>query len=266
VAWQPPSAGRRRIEPLLVTSVVLAAAAAGQTCVALDGGQAALPHHFGVVGSIAQDRTAIGHGFSGVQIAPMWVLTAAHVAPQPGAIYANEFGVSGVSEVLTFATRVPTISPVPGALRDDLALVHLSSPIRSPYFPRLADEDRRPHAQWPAAVATLVSNNPSLSQRRYGASPIELTPPVPVYGLALSVADDVRLVAGDSGSPMFMGHLADTDGSSVLIGIASAQASLPSGKHLGVYTRVGAYRHQLDRAVQVSGEHLRWTELAPTGR
>jgi len=254
------AAGRCLRSQSRALTFVLAAIVIGQTCLALEGGQPAAPHHFGVVGSIARDRTVIGVGFSGVQIAPMWVLTAAHVAPPAGAIFANDYGMSGITEVQTFPTRAPTVSPVPGALRDDLALVHLASPIHSPYFPRLADEGYLPYTHWMSSVATLVSNNPSLSRRRYGASPVQLTPRVPGYDFALSIANDVRIIGGDSGSPMFAGRLTDTDGSSVLLGVATSQVSISSGQHIGVYTRVGAYRELLDRAVQASGEHLRWAD------
>jgi hypothetical protein len=262
--WQPKPLDSKR--PSASRSVRTAAAAAAATlaldCVALEGGQAAAPLHFGVVGSIAPSRNAIGYGFPGVQIAPMWVLTAAHVAPPAGAIFANDYGMSGVSEVLILSTRAPTVSPVPGALRDDLALVRLASSILSPYFPRLADEDYLPHGPWLINQATLVSNNPSLKRRRYGVAAIELTPPVPGYSFALSVTDSVRIVSGDSGSPMFLGRLSDTDAFSILVGIASAQTSMPSGRHLGVYTRVGPYRELLDQAVQASGERLRWAEAS----
>ena len=247
----------------LVRGVCVAAAIAlGPTCLALEGGQPASPRHFGVVGSIAPSRSAIGSGFTAIQIAPKWVLTAAHVAPQPGAIFVNDYGMSGVSEVLLFSNRVPTVSPVPGALRDDLVLLRLASPISSPYFPQLADEATLRHGRWQVGVATLVSNNPTLKSRRFGAAAIELTSSVPGYSFALSIAPDVRIVVGDSGSAMFLGRLSDTDASSVLIGIASAQASSPTGQQVGVYTRVGAYRELLDQAVQASGEHLSWTKAS----
>jgi len=231
---------------------------------ALEGGQAAAPRHFGVVGTIAATRAQIGHGFPAVQIAPSWVLTAAHVAPPAGAVFADEFGISGISDVLTFPTQVPTVSPVPGALRDDLALVHLAKAIPGPAFPRLADEAFLPRAPLPAGFATMVSNNPSLNRRRYGYASLQVPGPVAGYGLALCTsgadADSAYLARGDSGSPVFAGRLRDTNDLSILIGIASAQASAFSGTHMNVYTRVGPYRRLLDRAVEASGEHLRWTE------
>jgi hypothetical protein len=245
--------------PLALLAFSLAAGPAA----ALDGGQPAAPRHFGVVGSIAPSRASIGQGFSAVQIAPRWVLTAAHVAPQPGAIFADDFGISGVAEVLPLTTRAPTVSPIPGAMRDDLTLVRLAAPIQCPYFPLLADEGLLPRGRWLAAVATLVSNNPGLNHRRFGASAIELMPRVPGYSFAVSASDVVRLVAGDSGSAMFLGRLSDTDASSVLLGIASSQMTLGSA-HGGVYTRVGAYRSLLDQAVQASGERLRWGESPPS--
>jgi len=248
---------RRFAGPLMTALAALASTGA-----ALEGGQAAAPRHFGIVGSISATRSDIGHGFSGVQIAPTWVLTAAHVAPTAGAIFANDFGISGITSVQTFPTRVPTRAPLPGALRDDLALVHLAAPIRCPYFPRLADETAIPYGPGQALLATLVSNNPALNRRRFGAVSIESALPVPGYSFAVSSGNDIAVAAGDSGSPMFLGHISDTDATSVLVGIASAQASRPSGQPLGIYTRVGAYRYQIDQAVQASGEHVQWTETS----
>jgi hypothetical protein len=228
-------------------------------CPALEGGEPAALHHFGVVGTIARDRKEIGSGFSAVQIAPRWVLTAAHVAPQVGAIFANDYGMSGVTEVLTFSSRVPTIPPLQGALRDDLVLIRLASAIRSPYFPHLADENYLPHGPWSTETATLVSNNPTLKHRRFVTAAIRVIPPVPGYNFALSVPGGARIVGGDSGSAMFMDRLSDTDATSVLIGIASAQGSASPAQQIAVYTLVGAYRDLLDQAVEASGEHLRWT-------
>jgi hypothetical protein len=62
---------------------------------------------------------------------------------------------------------------------------------------------------------------------------------------------------------MFLGHISDTDAFSVLLGIASSQMAFGSA-HMGVYTRVGAYRPLLDQAVQASGERLRWGESPPS--
>jgi hypothetical protein len=253
--------GKRHLSVCAATFIAFGLAA--RTAAALDGGQSAAPRHFGVVGSIASSRASIGQGFSAVQIAPRWVLTASHVAPQPGAIFADDFGISGVAEVLPLATRAPTVSPIPGAMRDDLVLVRLAAPIQCPYYPQLADEALLPHGPWLAGFATLVSNNPALNHRRFGASAIELTGRIPGYSFAVSVSDTLRLVSGDSGSAMFLGRLSDTDASSVLLGIASSQLASTSGAHMGVYTRVGAYRPLLDQAVFISGEHLRWAESLP---
>ncbi len=226
--------------------------------VALEGGQAAAPHHFGVIGAIAASRSQIGHGFPAVQIAPHWVLTAAHVAPAKGAIFADDCGISGVAEVRTFEHRVPTQSPVPGAPRDDIALVRLSAAIHCPYYPRLAGEELLPRPPRAAGMATLVSGNPDLAHRRFGFATVEVTPPVPGFNFALALSQDVGMVSGDSGSALFVGRLTDANGDSILLGIASAESSSPNGRHLGVYTRIGAYRSLLDEAVQASGEDLNW--------
>ena len=71
------------------------------------------------------------------------------------------------------------------------------------------------------------------------------------------------LVSGDSGSPLFLGRLGDTDRESVVAGVATAQTRNPTGLALGIYTRVGPYRALLDAAVEASGEKLRWYATPP---
>jgi len=230
---------------------------------ALEGGRVAAARQFGIVGTIAASRSQIGRGFPAVQIAPSWVLTAAHVAPSSGAIFANAYGIAGISAVMTFPTKAPTVSPIPGAPRDDLALVHLAKAIQGPYFPRLADEGLLPRAPFAAGAATLVSNNPSLNRRRYGFATVEVPAPAIGYSLAMCTAgadaDGAYLVQGDSGSPLFLGRIHDADDSTILAGIASGRLIDPSGAHLSIYTRVGPYRQLLDKAVEGSGEKIRWT-------
>lgn len=245
-------------------AVVLAGAAS-----ALDGGSKAPHGHFGVVGSFAPTRSALGSGFSGVQIAPRWVLTAAHVAPAVGAIFVNDYGMSGVAEVLTFPLKVPTQTPLVGALRDDLALVRLAVPIASPYFPRLADDVSLPGPGSLSAKAysgfqtTLVSNNPSIGARRFGSARFEGLFRAPGYDFLLVVGDSVALVGGDSGSPAFLGRLNDADGESVVAGVATGQSKATNGAALGIYTRAGPYRRLLDAAVEASGERVRWYAARP---
>ncbi len=251
------------LTPLAALIAFLASSIFAVGVQALEGGLPAPPMHFGLLGTIAVPGSKIGQGFSAIQIAPTWALTAAHVAPPVGAIFANDYGMSVISEVLTFTTRVPTIAPIPGAIRDDIALLHLAKAITSPYLPRLADENFLPREPLSAGLGTLVSNNPGLNRRRFGVAPMRVTANVPGFALAIATAganaDAVRLVSGDSGSAIFVGHLLNTDASSVLLGIASAQATTPSGLHLAIFTRIGAYRTLLDKAVGASGEQLRWT-------
>jgi hypothetical protein len=251
-------------------AALLALAAFAHAAPALEAGLKSPPKHFGVVGSFALTRAALGSGFTGVQIAPKWVLTAAHAAPPVGAIFVDDFGMSGVAEVLTFPSKVPTQTPLAGALRDDLALVRLAAPIPSPYFPRLADDSALPGqgaltaAAYSSIRTTLVSNNPSMTARRFGLAHFHELLRAPGYDFLLVASDKVALVAGDSGSPIFLGQLNDTDQHSVLAGVATAQSKSSTGSSLGIYTRVGPYRALLDAAVQASGEKLRWYAAPPT--
>jgi hypothetical protein len=231
---------------------------------ALEGGQKAPHGRFAVVGSFAPTRSALGSGFSGVQIAPKWALTAAHAAPAVGAIFVDDCGMSGVAEVLTFPFKVPSQTPVAGALRDDLALVRLAAPIECPYFPQLADDTALPGpgpltaAANTGIVTTLVSNNPSIAARRFGVAQFQGVYRAPGFDFLVVASGTVALVVGDSGSPLFLGKQNDTNGASILAGVATAQARTSGGVSLGIYTRVGPYRGLLDAAVQASGEKLHW--------
>ncbi len=232
---------------------------------ALEGGLSAPLHHFGIVGAIASSREHIGRGFSAVQVAPHWVLTAAHVAPAPGAIFANDFGVSGIAEVIPFATPGAGAPPIAGALRDDLVLVRLSRPIACQYYPMVAESDFLPkNANLPAGVVTLVANNPDLAHRRFGLADLVLLPQTPAFDLALASyqagASAVRVVSGDSGSPMFFGRLWDTDAHAVLLGVASSRSLAPGDTGFGVYTLIGPYRGLIDQAVEASGERVHWSD------
>jgi hypothetical protein len=254
----------RALATLIMLALLPARPAAG-----LEAGSRSLPKHFGVVGSFALTRAELGSGFTGVQVAPRWVLTAAHAAPPVGSIFVDDFGMSGVAAVLTFPSKAPSQAPLTGALRDDLALVRLSAPIASPYFPRLADDTALPRqgalmaAAYSTLQTTLVSNNPSMAARRFGPAHFQGLLRAPGYDFLLVTSDKVGLVGGDSGSPAFLGQLNDTDRESVLAGVATAQGKRGPGASLGIYTRVGPYRALLDAAVEASGEKLRWYAAPP---
>ena len=248
---------------------IVGCALCAQTALALEGGEKSPHGHFRVVGSFALDRSSIGSGFSGVQIAPKWVLTAAHAAPPVGAIFVDDCGMAGVAEVLTFPMKVPAQTPLPGALHDDLALVRLAAPVPCPYFPRLAEDSALPPPGIFVAIgqsgggATLVSNSPSMAAQRFGFARVEGVFRAPGYDFVVVASKEVALIAGDSGSPLFLGRVADTDRESVVAGVATGQTRNGAGLALGVYTRVGPYRPLLDTAVEASGERLRWSTEAP---
>lgn len=233
---------------------------------AIENSLPAIRRHFAVVGTLSPPHGTVGQGFSGVHVAPRWVLTAAHIQAGTGWIFASDFGMSGVAEVLSFPTTAPTRPPLEGIPRDDVALVRLARPVDCPHFPRLADDATLRALPRTALTATMVSNNPGLNDRRFGYSQLRLLKAVPGYSLAETSRPaepgslgGPYLVPGDSGSPLFLGRLLDCDFSSVLVGIASAQFLESSGTHHAVYSRVGVLRRELDEAVHASGERLRWT-------
>jgi hypothetical protein len=106
-------------------------------------------------------------------------------------------------------------------------------------------------------VTTMVSNNPSIAARRFGIAHFQGVYRAPGYDFLVVASETVALVAGDSGSPLFLGIRNDTDSDSVVAGLATGQTR--SGNvAVGIYTRVGPYRGLLDAVVQASGEKLRW--------
>jgi hypothetical protein len=246
----------------------LAAALAGGRLTAswaLEGAMPAIARHFSVVGTISPRAGPVGQGFSAVQVAPRWAVTAAHIAPAAGWVFASDSGLSGIVEVLTFPSSAPTRSPIEGVPRDDIALLRLGRAISSPYYPRLADDSYLAPILRTAPMATLVSNNPGLKERRFGFVHLEFLKEVAGYSLAIATGLDgagsahgAYVVPGDSGSPVFMGHLLNSSEASILVGIASSEIVDHAGGRHSVYSRVGAVRGQLDEAVRSNAETLRW--------
>jgi hypothetical protein len=224
---------------------------------ALEGFATSATTRFGIVGSVAGEGTN-PEGFSATQIAPSWAVTAAHIAPPPGRSYSNDFGSSTVAEIISFPTRAPTEPPVKGAWRDDLVLLRLATAIRAPYLPQLADDDVLARQGSVGMAVTLVSNNPDPAHRRFGAAQVAGFIRRAGYPLLLSRGQQVDVMVGDAGSALFLGRLSDSDGSSVLLGVASSGGATEQGLNLGVFTRIGAYREFLDAAVAASGERLQW--------
>jgi hypothetical protein len=244
--------GRRRALQSLVALAL--APASGR---ALDGADAAPTRQFGVVGSFCAPQDTARNGFPGTQIAPSWVLTAAHVAPAAGRRYVNDFGDALVAETVGLARGAPTQPPFDGALRDDLVLVRLAAAIPTPYLPRLMDDEaflrRRANSDF-----TLVSNNPRLQARRVGYGALRAVTRRSGFDFLIIASRRVQLAGGDSGSALFLGHLARADGDSVLVGVASARSTDQDGASIAVYTRVGVHRGALDAAVGAAGEQLTW--------
>jgi len=242
---------------LRVFALAITLASFARSADALDGRAAFATIRFGVVGTVSSGAPS-GGGFSATQIAPSWAVTAAHIAPAVGLSFRNDFGNSTVAEILSFPTRAPTDSPLPGALRDDLVLVRLAAPIHALYLPQLADDATFLSRASPGLALTLVSNNPDAAHRRYGAAELAGVFNRIGYPLVVSIGKQLDVVRGDSGSALFLGRIKDANASSVLIGVASAQGSTAQGQSFGVYTRIGAYRAALDAAVAASGETLNW--------
>jgi hypothetical protein len=247
------AARRRTLQQL---SILLCAAPAAR---ALEGLAAVATRRFGIVGTMTESHDGAAGGFPATQIAPSWVITAAHVAPPIGRRFVDDFGAAPIGAVTRLSTAAPTQPPFDGALRDDLALLRLVTPIAAPYFPRLI-EDPGLERQRAGVVLTLVSNNPGLAQRRTGQGMLRTLTRRRGYDFMVVVPRGLRLVGGDSGSPLFLGRLADSNGRSILLGVASARSTDPAGLDIGVYSRIGAHRPALDALVGESGERLIWLD------
>lgn len=227
------------------------------TAHALEGLAAIETKRFGIVGTMSDGNDYRIGGFPATQIAPSWAITAGHVAPAVGKRYVDDYGQAKIVGVTRLTTTAPTEPPFGGALRDDLALLRLAEPIAAPYLPRLIDDARlqQRHAD---IEFTLVSNNPGLHARRTGHGSLRVLTRRRGYDYLIVGSRDLQLVPGDSGSALFLGHLADSDAWSILAGVASARTTDTAGQHLAVYARIGAHRSALDALVGESGQRLNW--------
>jgi len=233
---------------------LLLPAAAG----ALEGPAALATRKFGLVGTLADAQDAQQRGFPATQIAPSWIITAAHVPLDLGRRFAHDFGWALAAAVSRLSTTAPTQAPFDGAVRDDLALIRLATPILTPYLPRLMDDgilQRQPAG----GDLTMVSNNPGLRDRRSGFAGLRAFTRRQGYDFLIVGPRGLQLASGDSGSPLFLGHLTDTDADSVLVGVASARSTDQAGRDIAVYSRLGPHRAALDALVGESGERLRWS-------
>lgn len=233
-------------------------AARHQAAAALEGFGVWSTPNFGIVGTFSKASSPAAQGFSGIQIAPSWIVTAAHVAPTVDSFFTNHYGAAAVAGIVRAQTTAPSDSPLPGAPRDDLALVRLTSPIAAPYLPRLLDDEMLMHRRANPDACTLVSNNPGLSHRYAGFARVQALIRREGYEFVLAEGDGVNLVSGDSGSAMFLGFLRHASVEAVLFGVASARTVDKKGQNIGVYARVGAHRKMMDEAMAGSGQRLSW--------
>lgn len=199
----------------------------------------------------------------GVQVAPAWVLVAAHFTLPKGAVYGNGYGSWTVGDVYFAPGAGPEAA-------NDLALMRLvlGGASAVPYLPingtALADGAY-------SFAATIASAANTTGPRAYGhttvgeaASTIDpdgsgpLQPVVANYLISYDAA--VYVQPGDSGGALFNGRVAD---SSVLLGITSAQVSddatgLPAGS---AFVQPAAYRAWIDQTMAADladDEMLAW--------
>jgi hypothetical protein len=199
--------------------------------------------HLGTVGA---------GGLDGVLIAPNWVLTAAHVAGS-----ATTFQSGYGSAAVDAAYRAP------GAAfpSNDIALLHLATPIAADLFPTLASValssgDASAYGAVTAAVAgsggqfyawSVLTGAIDSAESDSGAT-------LTVHYLAVAAAANgsALLQGGDSGSALFAGQAEDS--AALLLGIASA-----TGNATSYYVQPAAYREWMDATMAASGQHALWS-------
>ncbi len=210
---------------------------------------------------------AVGRG---VQVAPSWVLTAAHNTTAVGATWTNGYGS------FTVAARydAPGAGPYPA---NDLALLRLvaADAVAAPYLPLYAGTFADGEFDDPLAATIVSAFNTETGPRAYGwttigeaATTIDPDDGGPrgdvVVHYLLSHDRDVYVQGNDSGGGLFGGHVADTG---VLLGIASAQLRDAGAPPRGsAFVRPAAYRSWIDATLAADpadDESLLWVSAVP---
>ena len=215
-----------------------------------------LPAHALVNSADTTRFSAVGEvgGASGVQIAPNWVLTAAHVA------------VNVVSHVTSFQSMAGT-SVIDAAITfssedfpsHDIALLHLSTALDNA-LPQLNDQVITSGQANKYGTVTLVTAQ-NQEPNGLGLSTLKSTMNSEYQDGARHIVNwlitqgGASVQGGDSGSALFKGTPADSGGST-LLGVASAAFNASSGS--SAYTQVAAYKSWINSTMAASGQSALW--------
>jgi hypothetical protein len=209
--------------------------------------------------------TALGEiaGASGVLISANWVLTAAHVANNVSlgtGYFESNSGASLIDAVYTVST-----DGFPG---NDLALIHLASALNTSAVPVLNDAVIKAVQVPSLGTLTMASaqNGTPQSTAKTQAAGVQ-TNYTTDTGARLTVnwlltSGASQVAGGDSGSALFKGAVSDSQGA-LLIGIASAALSNPTGAPESAYVQVASYKAWIDATMSASGQRATWISAVP---
>lgn len=214
-------------------------------------------------------------GFFGVQVAPDWVLTAAHVA---AAFFPVGEGTIGFGNGFGPRTVVDRFDAPGSALfpANDLSLLRLAPGAGAAFYQPISS-DLFADGSFPALPVTVVSAANSIGPRAYGHTTVsqfatQIDPddggplgPVTANYL-LSFDAQVYVESGDSGGGLFLGHVLDSTGAP-LLGLSSAQLGEQGQPPTGSgFVHLAAYRGWIDATLAAAAgntQQIQWVSSVP---